>query len=124
MGPKALGTMSSYNDYDGIPITGSYHYLTEKLRGEYGFRGHVVSDSDAVGFLLTKHRVAATYKDAVRQAVEVGLNVRTTFTPPDVFIKPLRELIHERAIPMATIDQWVADVLRVKFHWAFLTGPM
>lgn len=123
MEAKALGTMSSYNDYDGIPITGSYHFLTEKLRGEYGFRGYVVSDSDAVEFLFTKHRVAATYKDAVRQAVEAGLNVRTTFTPPDVFIKPLRELIQEGTLPMAIIDQRVADVLRVKFTLGLFDWP-
>lgn len=34
----ALGVMSSYNDYDGEPITGSYHFLTEILRQEWGFK--------------------------------------------------------------------------------------
>ena len=44
----ALGVMSSYNDYDGEPITGSYHFLTEILRQQWGFGGYVVSDSEAV----------------------------------------------------------------------------
>ena len=48
-----LGVMSSYNDYDGIPVQGSYYWLTERLRGEMGFRGYVVSDSDAVEYLYT-----------------------------------------------------------------------
>lgn len=123
MEAKAMGTMSSYNDYDGIPITGSYQFLTERLRSQYGFRGYVVSDSDAVEFLFTKHRVAATYKDAVRQTVEAGLNVRTTFTPPDVFINPLRELIRDGVIPMELIDSRVADVLRVKFTLGLFDRP-
>ena len=48
-----LGVMSSYNDYDGIPIQGSYYWLTTRLRKEMGFRGYVVSDSDAVEYLYT-----------------------------------------------------------------------
>ena len=65
----ALGVMSSYNDYDGEPITGSYHFLTEILRQEWGFKGYVVSDSEAVEFISTKHQVANGYEDAVAQAV-------------------------------------------------------
>jgi len=123
MEAKAMGVMSSYNDYDGIPITGSYHFLTERLRGEYGFRGYVVSDSDAVEFLYTKHHVAATYKDAVRQVVEAGLNVRTTFTPPDVYINPLRELVAEGKLSMSVIDARVRDVLRVKLRLGLFDRP-
>lgn len=50
-----LGVMSSYNDYDGFPIQSSYYWLTTRLRGEFGFRGYVVSDSDAVEYLFSKH---------------------------------------------------------------------
>ena len=47
-----LGVMSSYNDYDSIPVTGSSYWLTERLRKDFGFRGYVVSDSAAVGISL------------------------------------------------------------------------
>ena len=81
-----MGVMSSYNDWDGVPVTASYYFLTELLREAYGFRGYVVSDSEAVEYVQTKHRVADTYEEAVRQCVEAGLNVRTNFTPPADFI--------------------------------------
>ena len=123
MEAKALGVMSSYNDYDGVPITGSPEFLTRRLRGEYGFKGYVVSDSDAVEFLFKKHHVAPDYKDAVRQAVEAGLNVRTTFTPPEVFINPLRELVKEGKVSMQTLDSRVRDVLRVKFTLGLFDHP-
>jgi beta-glucosidase len=110
-----LGVMSSYNDYDGVPVTGSHFYLTDVLRTRLGFKGYVVSDSDAVEFLANKHHVAANYKEAVKQTVLAGLNVRTTFTPPDVYVKPLRELIKEGSVPMSVVDDRVRDVLRVKF---------
>lgn len=71
-----MGVMSSYNDWDGVPVTASYYFLTELLREEYGFDGYVVSDSEAVEYVHTKHRVAETYDEAVRQVLEAGLNVK------------------------------------------------
>lgn len=49
-----LGVMSSYNDYDGVPIQGSHYWLTDRLRVEMGFKGYIVSDSDAVEYLYQK----------------------------------------------------------------------
>lgn len=113
-----LGIMSSYNDYDGVPISGSSYYLIDLLRKEYGFKGYVVSDSDALAYLWSKHHVAEDYKDAVRQAIDAGMNVRCTFSPPENFIEPLRELVQDGAMSIDTINSRVRDVLRVKF----LTG--
>ncbi len=119
----ALGVMSSYNDYDGEPITGSYHFLTEILRHEWGFKGYVVSDSEAVEFLYSKHHVAADAVDGAAQVVNAGLNVRTNFTLPENFIRPLRQAISEGKVSMKTIDSRVADVLRVKFLMGLFDNP-
>ncbi|OJW13438.1 glycoside hydrolase family 3 N-terminal domain-containing protein [Mucilaginibacter sp. 44-25] len=118
-----MGVMSSYNDWDGVPVTGSYYFLTELLRQKFGFNGYVVSDSEAVEYLYSKHHVAADYKEGVRQAVEAGLNVRTNFTMPQTFILPLRELIRENRISMKVIDTRVAEVLRVKFRLGLFDSP-
>src|SRR6266487_3871557 len=118
-----LGVMSSYNDYDGIPITGSKYWLTERLRNEFGFQGYVVSDSAAVEYLYNKHGVATDMKDAVRQSIEAGLNVKTNFTPPDDFILPLRALVKEGKVSMKTLDDRVRDVLRVKFLLGMFDHP-
>ncbi|WP_289111184.1 beta-glucosidase [uncultured Bacteroides sp.] len=118
-----LGVMSSYNDYDGIPIQGSYYWLTTRLRGEMGFRGYVVSDSDAVEYLYTKHGTAKDMKEAVRQSVEAGLNVRCTFRSPDSFVLPLRELVKEGGLSEEVIDGRVRDILRVKFLVGLFDAP-
>ena len=110
-----LGVMSSYNDWNGEPVTGSYFFLTELLRQKFGFNGYVVSDSEAVEFLYSKHHVADSPEEAVREAFEAGLNVRTNFTMPQTFILPLRNLYKEGKISMKTLDSRVGDVLRVKF---------
>ncbi|NGM62655.1 beta-glucosidase [Sphingobacterium sp. SGG-5] len=118
-----LGVMSSYNDWDGMPVTGSGYFLTDLLRTQYGFKGYVVSDSEAVEYLYTKHQVANSPEDAVRLAVEAGLNVRTNFTPPEDYILPLRRLVQEGKVRMETLDSRVYDVLYVKFKLGLFDDP-
>ena len=118
-----LGVMSSYNDYNGIPIQGSFYWLTTRLRGEMGFKGYVVSDSDAVEYLYTKHGTAKDMKDAVRQSVEAGLNVRCTFRSPESFVEPLRELVKEGGLSEELINDRVRDILRVKFLVGLFDAP-
>lgn len=118
-----LGVMSSYNDYNGIPIQGSFYWLTTRLRGEMGFKGYVVSDSDAVEYLYTKHGTAKDMKEAVRQSVEAGLNVRCTFRSPESFVEPLRELVKEGGLSEELINDRIRDILRVKFLVGLFDAP-
>jgi len=118
-----LGVMSSYNDYDGVPVQASRRFLTEILREQYQFRGYVVSDSGAVEFIHTKHRTADTPEEAIRQSVVAGLNIRTNFTPPEAYGEPLRKLVREGRLPLEIIDQRVAEVLRVKFWQGLFDNP-
>jgi beta-glucosidase len=119
----ALGVMSSYNDYDGIPVQGSALFLTKILREEFGFAGYVVSDSGAVEHIHQKHRVAPTPADAIRQAVAAGLNIRTNFTPPEEYGDVLRGLVESGQLPIETIDARVRDILRVKFWLGLFDQP-
>ena len=119
----ALGVMSSYNDYDGEPVSGSYHFLTEILRQQWGFKGYVVSDSEAVEFLHTKHRITPTEEEMAAQVVNAGLNIRTNFTPPQDFILPLRRAIDEGKVSLHTLDQRVSEILRVKFMMGLFDNP-
>ncbi len=118
-----MGIMSSYNDYDGEPITGSHYFLTELLRDTYGFKGYVVSDSEALAYLHYQHHVVDSYKQAVLKAITAGLNVRTTFNPPKKFIDPLRELVNEGAISTELLDKRVKEVLYVKFIEGLFDSP-
>lgn len=120
---NALGVMSSYNDYDGVPVTGSDYFLTQILRKEWGFKGYVVSDSEAVEFIRTKHRIAKTPEEAVAISVNAGLNIRTNFTPPEDFVIPLRNAIKQGLVSIETIEERVRDVLRVKFWLGLFDNP-
>lgn len=118
-----LGVMASYNDYDGIPIIGSYYWLTKILRQEFGFHGYVVSDSDALEYLFSKHHVASDREDAVAQAVNAGMNVRTNFSPPSTMILPLRKDVEDGKVSMETLNERVREVLYVKFWLGLFDHP-
>jgi beta-glucosidase len=130
----AMGVMNSYNDYNGIPIAANKKFLTEILRERWGFKGYIVSDSWSIEELygrdsqkgeetVRQHFVAPTYKDAIRQAVEAGVNVRTAFNWPEVYIEPLRELVNEGTVSIETIDELVRSVLKVKFWLGLFDKP-
>lgn len=119
----ALGTMSSYNDYDGEPISGSRYFLTDILREEFGFKGYVVSDSWAVEYIYDKHMVEPTYEDGIARSVNAGVNIRTCFDEPEVFIIPLRKAIADGKISLETVDERVSEILRVKFWLGLFDNP-
>ena len=120
---KAMGVMSSYNDWNGEPVSGSYFFLTQILRQEWGFDGYVVSDSEAVEFLHSKHRVAKDWVEAAAQVANAGLNIRTQFTPPEDFILPLREAVAQGKVSPEVLDQRVREILKVKFRLGLFDNP-
>ena len=120
---RPMGVMCSYNDWNGEPVASSRWFLTDLLRGEYGFDGYVVSDSDAVEFVHTKHAVAETPADAARMVLEAGLNVRTNFKPPETFAALVRAEYDAGKLSMETIDARVSEVLAVKFRLGLFDNP-
>lgn len=103
--------MSSYNAYDGVPVSGSKYYLTDLLRGEMGFKGYVYSDWGSVERLADYHFVAADLKEAAAMALEAGvdLNVMAAYyTLPDQ--------VKEGKVDEKLVDKAVRRVLRAKFR--------
>ena len=119
----ALGTMASYNDYNGIPIIADSGFLIRRLRGEYGFKGYVVSDSGAVEMLDNKHFVSPDRKHSAAMVLNAGLNVRTDFTDPMQYVQPVRDAIRDGLVSAATVDSRVRDVLRVKYWLGLFEHP-
>jgi beta-glucosidase len=118
-----LGAMCSYNDYDGVPIAGDSDFMIERMRQQWGFRGYIVSDSDAVEYLYTKHHVAASADDAAAMFLREGGNVRTTYKPPETFILPVRREIAAGKLSMDVVNDRVRDVLRVKSIEGLFDAP-
>ena len=118
-----LGVMCAYNDVNGMPVAASAHLLKERLRGELGFEGYVVSDSHAVERLATLHRMAADQKEAHNLRIKAGLNVWTTFSPPDAVARAINASLDDGSLAQEDVDAMVRDVLRVKFMRGMFDRP-
>jgi len=112
----AMGTMASYNDYDGEPVIGSYHFLTDILRKAFKFSGYVVSDSKAFEYLFDKHHVAKDATDAAAMALHAGMNVRTDFNQPKQYIAGVKNAVQTGLLSQEDLNKRVGEVLKVKFE--------
>lgn len=113
--------MAAYHAIDGVPCHANRWLLTEVLREEWGFQGHVVSDAGGVEGLYQKHRVAADQKEAVRLTIEAGLDTHLGFGP--IFAPAVVELVQEGKLAKETVDQAVRWILRLKFELGLFDQP-
>ena len=108
--PAAI--MAAYNEIDGIPAHDNKWLLKEVLRGEWGFKGVVVSDWYGVDQLWNKHGVAPDEPAAALKAFNAGV---TLDLPNGRNYRHLAQAITEKKLQMAALDSAVAAVLRLKF---------
>ena len=109
----AMTVMVNSGEMNGIPTHVNRFVLTDILRGELGFEGLVVTDWEDIKFLVKRHHVAATYKEAIRMAILAGIDM--SMVPQDLeFPVLLKELVDEGQIPESRIDLSVRRILTVK----------
>ena len=115
-----VGTvMSSFNDINGIPTTGSKKYLTDILRGKLGFEGFVVSDWGAVE-QLEKQGFAKDRADCAKLALNAGLDLNMC---DKCYIENLEALVESGEVSEKTIDLAVKRILRIKFAMGLFENP-
>ena len=115
----ALTTMASFNDTGGVPSTGNHHLLTDILRGEWAFRGLVVSDFNSEKELVD-HGYAADEADAVLKAVTAGCDMSIQ---GGLYLKHIPALVQSGRLKMAVVDEAVRRVLRVKKALGLFENP-
>ena len=72
---KVEAFMGAYSAINGTPCCADRWLLTDLLRGEWGFKGHVVSDVGAVGDIFSGHHFRTNAVEACRAAIEAGLDL-------------------------------------------------
>jgi beta-glucosidase len=115
----AATMMSSFNALNGVPATANPYLMDEILRKEWGFNGFVVSDYTAV-MELTHHGIALDAATATKKALEAGVEVDMMSHFYDTQIP---KLLAGKKLSMATVDEAVRRVLRVKFALGLFEHP-
>jgi beta-glucosidase len=116
----ARAVMPAYNSIDGVPVTGSPHFLHGLLRDELGFDGLVMSDLGAVSQLHTKHAVAGDARAALAQALRAGIDLDLD---NKVSSAEIVEAVHDGVLAEADLDRAVSRVLRTKFELGLFEQP-
>nr|AGU10570.1 Glycosyl hydrolase family 3 N terminal domain [uncultured organism] len=112
--------MPSYNEIGGVPSHANHWLLHKVLREEWGFKGITVSDYFGINELITRHKLAATPKEAALRAIKAGVDVET---PDGLAYKTLGELVKEKRVSEAEIDTVVRRILALKFQAGLFEQP-
>ena len=114
--------MVNSSEINGEPVHASRAILTDLLRDEMGFKGVVVSDWEDITRLHTVHRVAETQRDAVRLAIEAGIDM--SMVPYDYsFTDHLIALVRDGEISESRIDESVRRILKLKIDLGLFEDP-
>lgn len=117
----AQSVMLAHHDLNGVPCHAHPDIVNLDLRGRLAFRGFVVSDWTDVRRLVTLHRVAATFEEAVQLSVQAGLDLH--MHGPG-FLEAIVDLVESGRLAEARIDESVRRLLRVKFELGLFEQPL
>ncbi|SEO32577.1 beta-glucosidase [Luteibacter sp. UNC138MFCol5.1] len=115
----ALTFMSAFNDINGVPASANRELMTDILRGEWGFKGLVVSDYTA-DMELIAHGFAADERDATRLAFLAGVDMSMQ---SGFYADHLGDLVASGEVPMDVLDEGVRRVLSVKDAIGLFDNP-
>ncbi len=117
---EGVGTlMSAFNTIAGVPATANPFTLDRVLRGEWGFQGFVVSDYASVRETMV-HGIANDEATAARKCLTAGLGMDMA---TGIYLSQIPDLVKSGAVPMATLDDAVRRVLRIKFALGLFENP-
>ena len=114
---KVEAVMGAYNRVYGESASGSRFLLTDVLRKDWGFNGHVVSDCGAVADIYTGHKIARSYAEASAIAVKSGLNLNcgTSF-------RALKDALKENLLTEADLDKALMPLMMTRLKLGILTS--
>ena len=117
-----LTMMVNSASVNGVPLHASYEYMTKWLKEDLGWDGFLVTDWADINNLFSREKVAKDKKDAIRIAVNAGIDM--SMDPYSVeFCILLKELVQEGKVKMSRIDDAVRRILRAKYRLGLFENP-
>ena len=118
----ALSIMVNSSSNNGMPFHCNEELLTQWVKEELNWDGMIVTDWADIVNLYTRERVASSNKEAVKIAINAGIDM--SMVPYNCqFAIDLKELVEEGEVSMERIDDAVRRVLRLKFRLGLFDQP-
>lgn len=108
---------------NGVPVHANYKLLTKLLKEELGFKGLAVTDWGDIENLYQRDRIAKDNKDAVRIAINAGIDMSMVAYNYEPFCDDLIALVKEGKVKMERIDDAVRRILLVKYELNLFNKP-
>jgi beta-glucosidase len=117
----ARSIMTAYNSLNGTACSANDWLLNQKLKAEWGFKGFVISDANAVGGEVVLHQTAADYAMSGKHAIEGGLDVifQTDYSHAALFYPAFES----GQVDTNRLNDAVSRVLRAKFELGLFEHP-
>ena len=117
-----LTIMVNSSSINGVPVHASYEYLTKWLKEDLQWDGFMVTDWADINNLFQREHVAKDKKDAIRIAINAGIDM--SMDPYSIdFCILLKELVEEGQVKMSRIDDAVRRILRAKYRLGLFEKP-
>ncbi len=117
-----LTMMVNSASVNGVPVHASYEYLTKWLKEDLQWDGFLVTDWADINNLFSREKVAKDKKDAIRIAINAGIDM--SMDPYSVdFCILLKELVLEGKVKQERIDDAVRRILRAKYRLGLFDEP-
>ncbi len=117
-GAGVEAVMGSYNRVNGVPASASPFLLTETLRNQWDFKGHVVSDCGALTDVYAGHKVAADAVEAAAMGIKAGCDMSC-----DCMYDNLAEAVDRGLVTEADIDCSLQRTLLTRFKLGIFDPP-
>ena len=118
----ALSIMVNSGSNNGMPFHCNTELLTTWVKEDLGWDGMIVTDWADINNLYTRERVASSKKEAVKLAINAGIDM--AMVPYECqFAIDLMELVEEGEVPMERIDDAVSRILRLKLRLGLFEQP-
>ncbi len=118
----AKTVMVNSAEINGTPVHADKYLLTDLLKEELNFDGLVVSDWSDIHYLHDRHKIAASQKEAVKIAVNAGIDMSMVPESYD-FFEYLVELVEEGEVPEERVNDAVRRILKVKMQLGLFEKP-
>ncbi len=111
--------MNSFNDLNGVPATGNKYLQRDLLKGQWKFKGFVVSDWGSVREMIN-HGYSKNNYEAAMHATNAGSDMDMESRS---YIQNLKQLVKDKKVTVAVIDDAVKRILKKKFEMGLFDDP-
>ena len=109
---------------NGVPVHADYDLMINVLRNKLGFQGVILTDWEDIRKLHDRDKVAKTQREAIKIAINAGIDMSMVPYEYEHFIKNLKSLVEEGEVSIERIDDAVKRILKLKLELDLFNNPV